>query len=202
MNRKFRCAEDALRFAFHYSGETYDRPMMNKMADDPVRRFVEAMGLSGNDGAAQSGMIWNQVMRLSDMSQYVLFASYSPMRSVCDCGRACCSGHKPNPFWDACIGKIEEAAITRALAGCISHRILRRQIVRRCFGDKSVVLSDVATICGVAQNTASNHHQAIRAWLFGTKPDGWTTGIRPRAVEQLNAMLIESGIVASAANVD
>lgn len=195
MTDKFRTTEDALRFALHYSGQAYERPLMNKMADDPVRTYGEAMGLSGLNGAAQAGIIWSNLMRLSDMSQFVLYASYAGRSMVCNCGRPCCSGYAPNPFWDACIVKIEEAAITRALAGCVSHRVLRRQIVRRCFGDKSVVLQDLAAQCDVAQNTASEHHMRIKAWLFGTKADGWTTGIRPRAVAQLDGMLIEAGIV-------
>lgn len=198
MDKKFRTTEDALRFAFHYSGQSYERPIMNRLADEPVRTFGETMGLSGNDGAAQAGMLWNQVMRLSDMSQFVLYAAYSARSVPCDCGRSCCSGYKPNPFWEACIVKIEEAAVTRALAGCISHRILRRQIVRRLFGDKSIVLQDVAARCEVAQNTASNHNQAIKEWLFGTKDDGWTTGVRPRAVAQLREFFIEAGVVGTA----
>jgi hypothetical protein len=198
MSGKFKTIEDALRFAFHYSGQSYERPIMNRMADDPVRTFGESMGLSGNDGAGQAGMLWNQVMRLSDMSQFVLYAAYSPRSAPCNCGRPCCSGYKPNPFWEACIVKIEEAAITRALAGCISHRTLRRQIVRRLFGDKSIVLQDVAARCEVAQNTASNHNQAIKGWLFGSKEDGWTSGVRPRAVAQLDVMLAEAGVVESA----
>ena len=203
MSKKFRCAEDALRFAFHYSGQVYDSPLMNRMADDPTGVAAdEAMSLSGNDGAAQAAMIWNQVMRLSPMSQFVLYASYSDRSVRCGCGRPCCAGYKPNPFWEACIVKIEEAAITRALAGCISHRVLRRSIVRRAFGDKSVVLGDVATRCDVTQNTASNHNQAIKTWLFGTKQDGWTTGIRPRALAQLDGMLVEAGVVFSAETAD
>lgn len=197
MAQTFKCAQDALRFAFHYSGQAYDRPFMNRMADDPVGKFGEAMGLSGLDGAGQAGMIWSQAMRLSPMSQFVLFAYYASRQVRCSCGRPCCSGWAPNPFWEACIVKIEEAAITRALAGCISHRVLRRSIVRRLFGDKSVVLQDIARECDVSQNTASEHNMRIKAWLFGTKADGWTTGIRPRAVAQLDKILIEAGVVES-----
>lgn len=196
MGKKFKCTEDALRFAFHYSGQAYDRPLMNRMADDPTGTAAEE-ALCGIDGAGQAGMIWSQVMRLSPMSQYVLYASYSPRSVRCNCERPCCSGHKPNPFWEACVVKIEEAAVTRALAGCISHRVLRRSIVRRLLGDRLIVLQDVAERCGVAQNTASNHNRLIKEWLFGTKQDGWTTGIRPRALAQFDAMLVAAGVVES-----
>lgn len=192
---KFKSTDDALLFAFHYSGQSYERPLMNKLASNPTE-FI-ANGLSGNDGAGQAGMIWSQVMRLSSMGQYVLYASYSSRAVKCDCARPCCSGWKPNPFWDACIIKIEEAAITRALSGCISNRILRRSIVRRLFGDKSIVLQDVAAKCGVHKDTASDHNIRIKKWLFGTRQDGWTTGIRPRAFAQLDSSLIEAGVVKS-----
>lgn len=197
-NQQFKSARDALIFAFRYSGQAYERPMMNRMADDPVNYAGEQAQLHGLDGAGQAAMIWNRVAILSPMHQFVLYAAYGPRRTPCSCGHACCSGWARNPFWEACIVKIEEAAITKALSGCVSHRVLRRQIVRRVFGDKSVELQDVAKQCDVAQNTASNHHMRIKAWLNGTKDDGYATGVRSRAERCIEQLLEDAEIMSVA----
>jgi hypothetical protein len=194
-NQQFKSAQDALIFAFRFSGQVYERPMMNRMADDPVRYAGEQAQLHGLDGAGQAAMIWNRVALLSDMHQFVLYAAYGPRQTPCSCGHACCSGWARNPFWEACIVKIEEAAITKALAGCLTNRRLRRGIVKGLFGDKSVSLPDLAHQCEVAENTAASHRQRIKHWLNGTREDGHTAGVRPRAERCIEQLLADAGIL-------
>lgn len=198
-DQQFKSAQNALIFAFRYSGQVYERPMMNRMADDPVGYAGEQAQLYGLDGAGQAAMIWNKVSILSDMHQFVLYAAYGPRKTPCSCGHACCSGWAVNPFWEACIVKIEEAAITKALAGCVSHRALRRGIVKGLFGDKSKTLSDLAHQCNVTEKTAITHRQRVVVWLFGTKEDGNTSGIRPRAERCIEQLLMDAGLLDAAA---
>lgn len=118
--------------------------MMNRLADNPVDYVSK--GLSGMDGAAQAAMVFNKLFHLPPFYQYIVFAAYAPRTIPCECRRSCCVGQKRNEQWHACIRMIEEAAITQALAGCITHRVLRRGIVQRAFGDKSVTLAEKAGV--------------------------------------------------------
>lgn len=196
--RLFDSAHNALLFAFNFSGQQYDRPIMNRMADDPVDYVSK--GLSGMDGAAQAGMIFNKLFNLPPLYQYIVFATYAPRTIPCSCRYPCCSGSKRNVLWDACIREIEEAALRQALVGCVSHRVLRRGIVERAFGDKSVVLSELAEKTGVHKDTASNQNIRIKRWLDGLPPRKGredVIGERARALQLIESILIESGLVGS-----
>lgn len=50
----FRSAEEAVRFSFHYSMRQQGRPLSDRLASPSGRT---GKGLSGNDGAAQAGML-------------------------------------------------------------------------------------------------------------------------------------------------
>src|SRR5690606_18593208 len=100
--------------------------------------------------------------------------------------------------WLACIRMIEEAAVAQALTGCISHRILRRGIVQRAFGDKNIVLADLAEKAGVTQNTATNHNSRVRLWLYGQparKGHEAVEGVKSMALRAIEDALIDGGLV-------
>ena len=198
----FQSAHNALLFAFNFSGQQYERPMMNRMADDPVAYVSK--GLSGMDGAAQAGMIMSRIMLLSPLSQYIVFAHYAPKALACDCPRPCCAGKKPNELWEAVINKISRASIAAATPGALSYRVLRDAIVRKMFGDTSHrgdVLA-AAEKCGLEKRQAYNHQAAIKLWLDGVKETkskkGKITpgvmGVRGIAFEQVDRLLVDSGI--------
>ncbi|WP_237173026.1 DNA-binding protein [Paracandidimonas lactea] len=192
----FQSAHAALVYAFNYSGQAYDRPIMNRMADDPVEAVSK--GLSGLDGAGQAGMIFNKLQHLPPLYQYIVFATYAPRSIPCSCRYPCCSGHKRNEFWHACIRQIEEAAITQALPGCVSHRVLRRGIIQREFGDKSLSLAELAEKAGVHRDTATNHASKIRAWLHGQKAKSGheaVAGVKTAALRMIAQILAEDGLV-------
>ena len=94
----FKCAADALRFAFNYSHQQYDRPLMNRLA---TKSSGEGKGLVGQDGAGQAGMIHSRLERLPHMHRMVLAARFIPRNFRCSCGRACCSGLERNLAWEA-----------------------------------------------------------------------------------------------------
>lgn len=194
----FASAHNALVFAFNFSGQQYDRPMMNRLADNPVDYVSK--GLSGMDGAAQAAMVFNKLFHLPPLYQYIVFATYAPRTIPCECRRSCCVGQKRNEQWHACIRMIEEAAITQALPGCITHRVLRRGIVQRAFGDKSVTLAELAEKAGVSENTANNHNSRVRQWLYGhpaRRDREAIEGAKQQALRMIEEILIESGLVES-----
>lgn len=192
----FASAHNALLFAFNFSAQQYERPLMNRLGDDPIDHVSK--GLAGMDGAAQAGMIFNKLLTLPDLHQYIIFATYAPRVIDCPCDRPCCTGRRPNEYWNACIRMIEEAAITQALAGCISHRVLRRGIVQRAFGDKSVVLADLAERAGVSETTAISHNSKVRLWLHGRtarKEQDAIEGVKAVALHRIEQVLIDDGLV-------
>lgn len=116
----FDSAHNALTFAFNFSDQQYDRPLMNRLGDTPVDRVSK--GLAGMDGAGQAGMIISRVMLMQALSQYIIFAQYAPIILDCECRRACCIGKKPNALWDEVIREISQASIAGAMSGTVSHR--------------------------------------------------------------------------------
>lgn len=192
----FASAHNALLFAFNFSGQQYDRPMMNRLADDPIDYVSK--GLSGMDGAAQAAMVFNKLFHLPPLYQYIVFATYAPRSIPCACRYPCCSGQKRNELWHACIQMIEEAAITQALPGCVSHRLLRRGLVMRAFGDKSIVMADLAEKAGVHRDTATNQASRIKIWLHGQparRGHDAIEGIKTAALRMIEQILVEAGLV-------
>lgn len=161
----FASAHSALVFAFNFSGQSYDRPMMNRMADGPKR---SGKGLVGLDGAGQAGMIRGEVAVLGKLHEAIVTAYYAPHSMPCDCRKSCCSGSKVNPEWSEAISFITQAAMSH-LSGLMSNHRLRRAIVAKNFGEK-VSLGDVAAVCGVNRDTASAHNEKISTWLSGYRP--------------------------------
>ncbi len=187
----FQSAHNALLFAFNFSAQQYERPMMNRMADDPVAYVSK--GLSGMDGAAQAGMIMSRVLQLPALSQYIVFAHYAPKTLACDCPRPCCAGKKPNELWEAVIMEISRISITAATPGALSYRVLRDAIFRKMFGDKSErgdVLA-AADKCGLEERQAYRHQAAIKLWLDGSKErkgkEG-VKGVRTLAFEHVDSL--------------
>ena len=192
----FETAHNALLFAFNFSDQQYERPLMNRLADDPVGNVSK--GLSGMDGAAQAGMIFGRMKMLSDLSQHIIFAQYAPPTIRCDCGRSCCTGRKPNELWEYAINEISKASITGATVGVLSYRILRDAIVRKMFGAKVDIVAAAAR-CGLEERQAYRHQAAIKRWLDGKrvqKSDD-RPGVRVVAFEHVSRLLMDSRIVIS-----
>ncbi|SIT43686.1 conserved hypothetical protein [Paraburkholderia piptadeniae] len=162
----FRTPQDALIFAFNYSMQRADRSLVDRMASPSPRT---GKGLSGNDGAAQAGMIRRELDELSNIDRAVLVARFAPRSWPCACGRACCSGYEPNPEYQAAISLLTQTAMS-VLAGRIVHYQLRRGLVEKAAGMK-VEIKALALKCEVSEKTAEAHWQIIKLWFQGrSKP--------------------------------
>lgn len=193
MEPLFKSAHDALRFAFNFSSQQYERPLMNRLMDSHAKHASK--GLLGVDGAAQAAMIINQVLRMPDLSQYIIFAQYAPLTLDCECGKGCCAGTKPNIHWDEAIREISRASVTGATSGVLSYRHLRETIVRKLFGDKTSRgdILKAAEFCGLEERQAYRHQSAIKLWLDGPNR-GSTKGVRVEAGIQIDSLLTEAKI--------
>ncbi len=160
----FRSAHAALVFAFNYSMQQYDRPIMNRLAAGPSKS--EGRGLSGLDGAGQAGMIRAELARLAPLHQAVLVASIAPQQIPCECRAACCGGWKVNPEWSDAMSELTTVAAAAALSGCLSNGRLRSALIQRILGAK-VTLAELAGRHNVDEKTAGAHSAKLKRWLFG-----------------------------------
>lgn len=193
----FASAHSALVFAFNFSGQSYDRPMMNRMADGPKR---SGKGLVGLDGAGQAGFIRAEVSALGKLAEAVIVARIAPRSIECPCGSSCCSGHKPNVEWSNAIAYLSDHMRRTALFGCTSNGLLRREYVARYFCRKESRdrLEKLAERYGVDRHTISAHAAKVAAMLGGSpakKDAPAVLGIEDAAMGAIDDRLHAIGMV-------
>ena len=189
----FGSAHAALTFAFNFSGQAYDRPMMNRMAAPSIGT---GKGLSGLDGAAQAGMVRAELRALGPLYEACLIAKVAPQGIPCECTRSCCSGTRANPEWQEAIGTLTKISVA-ALAGCVSHYRLRQGIIHRCFGEKTT-LQALADLCDVSRDLANDHNAKVVTWLKGAptrRGQQPIVGVEQQAWEAIEMRLRDAGMV-------
>lgn len=193
----FDNAHGALVFAFNFSGQTLDRPLMNRLAAPAVG---SGKGLVGLDGAAQAGMIRSEVKGLGKLAEAILIARIAPRTTPCSCRSVCCAGHKPNKEWTDAIAVLADQVRSPALAGCIVNGLMRREYVVRYFmpKEKRETLESLADKYEIDRNTVSAHASKVASWFAGIpersgKPA--VLGMETLARDAIEARLIEIGMV-------
>jgi AraC-like DNA-binding protein len=192
----FREAHQALNFAHNFSRGSLDRPSMLKMAD---KVKLSGKGLAGLDGAAQAGFILREVQRLDKLHQHIVLAKFLPRTSHCPhCGQ-----DVPSLEWLEAIRHVSDAAQrSGVLSGHLIHRTVRDGIVARYFGQK-ITLGDLAAKAGISDRTVTDQNGKITIWLRGSRLvkkgrgqfDAGTKGEEARAMERIDALLRDAGIV-------
>lgn len=164
---QFENAVSAVSFAVNFSGYSYQRPMINRMATP------SAIGISlgGVDRAAQAGMIRAEMAKLGPINEAFLIASKAPRRFPCTCGKACCNKSKPNPEWLEAIHILMNHT-KNSLGLCGSYYALREAVIKRYFGQQ-VPLTKLAEDCKVNRDTASNHNSTITKALRTIEHQSW-----------------------------
>lgn len=193
----FDNAHGALVFAFNFSGQCYDRPMMNRMASPAVG---SGKGLVGLDGAAQAGMIRSEVKAMGKLAEAILIARVAPRVTPCSCRSACCSGHKPNKEWTDAISVLADYVRTTALAGCTSNGMLRREYVVRYFTrkDERISLEALAEKHDIHRDTVSAHAAKVALLLGGAHPKKGKPGVpglESAAMDAIEDRLRDIGMV-------
>ncbi len=193
----FNSAHAALVFAFNFSAQCYDRPMMNRLAAPAIG---SGKGLAGLDGAAQAGMIRAEVQALGKFAEAIIIARLAPRSIPCYCRSSCCVGRKTNKDWMDAISVLADYARTNALAGCTANGMLRREYVVRYFSrkDERVGLEALAEKHGIARNTVSAHNAKVAMWLGGVparKDSPAQPGIEQAAFDAAEDRLRSIGMV-------
>jgi hypothetical protein len=160
----FASAHSALVFAFNFSEQCYERPVMNKLAAPSVG---SGKGLAGLDGAGQAGMVRAEVARLGKLAEAILFARIAPRWMPCACRAECCSGKKMNREWVEAISFLSDHVRNTALAGCSANGIMRREYVIRHFSpkDQRISLEDLADKHDVNRKTTFAHSAKVTKHL-------------------------------------
>lgn len=165
----FHNAHAALVFAFNFSSQCYDRPMMNRMGAPSVG---SGKGLVGLDGAAQAGFIRAEVSALGKLAEALLTARIAPRSTPCECRSACCSGHRPNKEWTDSIAYLANHVRQTALFGCTSNGLMRREYVVRYFAkkDERAAIEALAEKYSIDRHTVSAHASKVATLFGGTRP--------------------------------
>lgn len=193
----FTSAHAAMVFAFNFSSQNYDRPMMNRLASPAVGT---GKGLVGLDGAAQAGFVRAEVQGLGPLAEAILIARIAPRHMPCHCRSSCCGGKKANREWSNAIGYLADYVRTTALAGCTANGIMRREYVVRYFSRKEerTSLEDLSERHDVARNTVSAHASKV-ATLFGgyqaKKDKEAVPGLEVAAMNAIEERLRQIGMV-------
>ncbi len=164
----FEDSFEALLFAFNYSGQSYNRPWMNRMAARAEGCVPERKkGLFGLDGAAQAGMIRAEVRELGKIPEAILTARFAPHHFPCVCASACCSGKKANAEWVDAVALLADHMRAAALAKTGADYRMRRACVARFFSAnaKKFSIEEIARACDVSRNTASAHVSRVARLL-------------------------------------
>lgn len=164
----FSSAHAALVFALNYSGQAYDRPMMNRLAAPATG---SGKGLAGLDGAAQSGMIRAEIKALGKLAEAILIARIAPRWMPCACRAACCSGRTPNCEWTDAVAILADMVRTTALAGCTAHGLLRRAYIVRYMTAKDArcTIEEIASRYEINRKTAEAHYGKVSKYLRATE---------------------------------
>ncbi len=162
-NQLFKSAHSALTFAFHFSGQHYDRPAMNKLA---APTLGSGKGLVGLDGAGQAGMIRSRVHGLGVRMEAVLIARYAPATMPCDCRAPCCAGWKTNREWFDAVTELSDY-VRDPLAGTAANGLMRRLYVERFFAAKGKrqTIDEIAERGDINRQTAGQHYSKVNKVL-------------------------------------
>lgn len=182
--RLFSSAHAALTFAFNYSAQAVERPMMARMAD---KGGGTGKGLGGLDGAGQAGMILSKVKSLSRLHQAILRARFGERVASCPC----CGSPADDHDWLAAIRVISDHAVADALSSHVTSRILRDAIIARYFG-KKLLLQDAAVRVNVSVATASRHNSLLVEWLRGSRTLKASSGNRSAGIRGVEAIAMDA----------
>lgn len=166
----FSSAHAALVFAFNFSGQGYDRPVMSRMATPAIG---SGKGLAGLDGAAQTGFIRAEVAAIGKLHEAILIARIAPRSTPCSCRSACCSGQRPNVEWHVAVSVLADRSRTSALSGCTSDGRIRRGLVMMYFGGVRMTVAGLAEDSEQARRTVAAHLGRVRRWLKDEEAKAW-----------------------------
>ena len=157
-------------------------------------------GLVGVDGAGQSGMVRRGLDDISDLHKAILIAQFGVPHISCGCGSPCCSRRRPNAEWNAALHYLAEYTAS-LFAGTLSNYRFRRALLERYFGarkdanGKKVSVERLSEEFGVHRQTAAKYSERLALFLRGKKGVNGEVGEQARAMQQIDDLLRQRGLV-------
>ena len=163
----FSSAHAALTFALNFSGQQFGKSAVAEFA--APAGGGSGKGLGGLDGAAQAGMVKQELHSCGLLVESLLVARVAQDTTVCSCNSACCSGRRANKEYQDALGFLTMEC-AQFFAGMLSLYSVRRGLIRKHFGEK-VSLKELALDAGCNEKTVYSQNEKISAWLKGTDRD-------------------------------
>ncbi|MFM0326098.1 hypothetical protein [Caballeronia glebae] len=168
----FKSAHEAVVFACNYASQQYAMSPMAKILQR--RAGGSGRGLIGLDGAAQSGMVLAELQKMDKAQILAMVARSTPQRERCDCLHACCSGWRVSSMYRDAISELADIVVPVVGTEEVSNRRLRVAIIAKFFGDKTVVIKEVAHSLEITLRTAERQTSVINKYLKEQEKTGWT----------------------------
>ncbi|WP_146230015.1 hypothetical protein [Paraburkholderia tropica] len=166
----FRSAEEAITFACNYSSQQYAMSPMAKLLQGPARG--SGRGLTGLDGAGQSGMVFRELETLDYWQMLVLVAGKAIRSESCNCLSPCCRGWRMTELFRESVSQLADQ-VAREARDVLPVKAFRVAVLRKHFGDKIHVL-DEAEKLGIDEHPANRHATTIRKWIRELEKKGLT----------------------------
>lgn len=167
----FFSAEEAITFACNYSSQQYAMSPMAKLLQGPGRG--SGRGLTGLDGAGQSGMVFRELEGLDYWQMLALVARKAPRSESCNCLNPCCRGWRMTELFREAVSQLADQ-VAREARDVLPVKAFRVAVLRKHFGDKIHVL-DEAEKLGIDEHPANRHATTIRKWIRELEKKGLTS---------------------------
>lgn len=172
----FDSVHNALKFAYNYTGQSPKTPLMSLIKSDGTMRKI-SKGLTGVDGAAQSGMILAEVDRLTDDQKAVVMAGYGNVKHNCKC----CGNPTSNDEWKFAIFFLTKHVSLRG-----SQRDLNLTLVENAICKGSLQAEKLSKIYGHSSSTLYRERNQLRETL---------RKIERAAINELEVIFRDKGLI-------
>lgn len=181
----FENSEQALSFAYNYTGQNC---ITARLSPEPLP--TTGKGLGGLDGAAQAGMIKQEVGSAGRLIESLITAKYAPMWLPCGCGHACCSGKVENKEWAEAIPYVVLDVCKNALPEADRWTVV--WCVKAYYSGSILPTRQIACMASVSEKTIARNFPKIIRYLRGTREKEGMDAVAYRTVDRI---LTTKGVV-------
>lgn len=193
MSPLFKDAHEALTFAFNFSHQQYPRsPMFRAILQSRGGR-----GLGGLDGAAQAGMIKQEVSLLKPLERAYIVARYEPIVIRCHFGNNRHKEYILNKVWVDAMGELSIHIRNRVLLRCVTTTSMRMDYIMRFLPCcKHACINALAEKHNASEKTIRNHIKEVKKFFCGNVVNNTRrAGLEEKAMTAITDRLERSGII-------
>ncbi len=173
----FKNAQEALIFAFNFSHQQYPRSPMSRA----IFQSKGGRGLGGLEGAAQAGMIKQEVSLLKPIESNYIIARYEPIGSR---------------VWVKAMGGLSVHVRNNVLPRCQTTTSMRMDYIMRFLPYcRHISINELAKKHAISEKTAVNHIKEVKKLFRGSAVNNNRhAGLEERAMTAIADRLEKAGI--------